>query len=39
MIANSHDQACCSVPPSKADYKEKGSYIEIDGMKTCKETA
>ena len=28
-------EACCSVPPAAADYKEKGSYIEVDGMKTC----
>ncbi|MCJ1248200.1 hypothetical protein MMC30_005417 [Trapelia coarctata] len=36
MAMHGHSEACCSVPPSKADYKEKGSYIEIDGMKTYK---
>ena len=23
------------MPPASADYKEKGSFIEVDGMKTC----
>ncbi|MCJ1353302.1 MAG: hypothetical protein MMC33_003287, partial [Icmadophila ericetorum] len=36
MAMHGHSEACCSVPPSKADYKEKGEYIEIDGMKTYK---
>lgn len=30
-----HLQACCTVPPAKAEYDGKGTYIEIDGMKTC----
>jgi len=36
MAQHGHSEACCSVPPSKHDYKEKGSYFEIDGMKTYK---
>jgi hypothetical protein len=31
-----HSAACCTIPPVIAEnYKEKGSYEEIDGMKTC----
>lgn len=31
----SQSHACCTVPPVVADgYKEKGSWTEIDGMKT-----
>lgn len=36
MASHGHSAACCSVPPAKAEYSEKGSFIEIDGMKTYK---
>lgn len=31
-------KACCSVPPITAvkDYKTRGDYTTIDGLKTCK---
>lgn len=36
-ISSSHSHACCTVPPVvAAGYKEKGKYITVDGMKTCK---
>ena len=34
-IADLGTQACCSVPPAKGNFREKGAYIEIHGMKTC----
>jgi len=30
MAQHGHNEACCTVPPVSHDYKEKGSYIEID---------
>ncbi len=37
--SHGHNEACCNIPPvvSKG-YKAKGSYEEIDGLKTCTET-
>ncbi len=34
--SHGHNEACCNIPPvvSKG-YKAKGSYEEIDGLKTC----
>lgn len=32
-----HNEACCNIPPVvSTGYKAKGSYDEVDGMKTCK---
>ena len=30
----SQSHACCTVPAVQHDYKEKGEYITVDGMKT-----
>lgn len=34
--SHGHSEACCNIPPivSKG-YNAKGSYEEIDGLKTC----
>lgn len=32
MSTQSH--ACCTVPPVQHDYKEKGSFTTVEGMKT-----
>jgi len=32
MSTQSH--ACCTVPPVQADYKPKGKYIDVEGIKT-----
>jgi len=32
MATQSH--ACCTVPPVQVDYKAKGQYIDVDGIKT-----
>ncbi|CAF9937029.1 MAG: hypothetical protein HETSPECPRED_010533 [Heterodermia speciosa] len=35
MAQHGHSEACCSVPPAVAkDYKEKGKFVEIGGLKT-----
>ena len=31
-------QACCTVPPVTVDYKPKGSYLDLDGMRVCEYT-
>lgn len=28
-------QACCTIPSVQANYKEKGEFVELGGMKTC----
>ncbi|KAK8216358.1 Alpha/Beta hydrolase protein [Phyllosticta capitalensis] len=34
-MASQHSATCCSIPPVVShDYKEKGQYITIDGLKT-----
>ena len=32
---SSPSKACCNVPPVKAQYTPKGSYVDIQGMSTC----
>jgi len=34
MAQQGHSEACCTIPPVSADYKEKGDFVEIDGLKT-----
>lgn len=36
MATHGHSEACCTIPPVSADYKEKGSFLELDGMKIYK---
>ena len=36
-MAQEHSKACCTIPPVVAkDYKEKGTWTTIAGLKTCK---
>lgn len=34
MSRHGHSEACCTVPPAQANYKETGEYVEIGGMRT-----
>lgn len=37
QATHGHSQACCNIPPVVSEgYVPKGSYDELDGMKTCK---
>ncbi|CAF9931554.1 MAG: hypothetical protein ALECFALPRED_005035 [Alectoria fallacina] len=36
MAQHGHSEARCTVPPARAEYSEKGSYIEIEGVKLTK---
>ena len=38
-LPDAHGQACCTVPPAEDGYGGKGTYIEVDNMKTCEENA
>lgn len=33
-IMSTQSHACCTVPPVQVDYKEKGSFTQVEGMKT-----
>ena len=33
-IMSTQSHACCTVPPVSVDYKEKGSFTTVEGMKT-----
>lgn len=33
-IMSTQSHACCTVPPVSHDYKEKGSFTQVEGMKT-----
>lgn len=33
-IMSTQSHACCTVPPVQVDYKEKGSFTNVEGMKT-----
>jgi len=36
MAEHNHSAACCRIPPIQSkDYKEKGKYETIGGLKTC----
>ncbi|KAF2100507.1 dienelactone hydrolase [Rhizodiscina lignyota] len=34
MAAQTHSEACCTIPPAKAEYTKKGEYVDIAGIKT-----
>jgi len=34
MAQQGYSEACCTIPPVSANYKEKGEFVEIDGLKT-----
>jgi len=37
---STQSQACCNTPAvTGGDYKEKGEFIQADGLKTCMLTA
>jgi hypothetical protein len=34
--SHGHNEACCNIPPVvSTGYSAKGSYDEVNGMKTC----
>jgi dienelactone hydrolase len=35
-MAENYSEACCKIPPIKADYTPKGEYVTLAGIKTYK---